>query len=361
MAGGSPQPEAAPPGQLASFVAGPENRLVVAVVNEVLRQLQRRGGQQRSESNAAATGAWSPPLACPLVLTGPHGGGKTHLAHGLVALWQAARGEDDAAYFTAADFGRDYAAAIDDQRVREFRRAVRGKGLLVIDDVHRLGEAAYRQAELRHTVDAVAQRGGLLLLTAPGPLAECSPLDRPLLSRLSSGLTIEIAPLGIDARRALLADAAGALGCQINADALDHLAEKLPAEAPRVLRAATELRRRAGRRIDVRAAERLIASDKPAESPPLMDILRVVARYHRVPLRVLTGASRKQSVVAARAMAVYLARRLTPLSYADIGRVLSGRDHTTVLHNYRRVAERLPKDRALQSAAEELTRLLSPP
>ncbi|MEN1680290.1 MAG: helix-turn-helix domain-containing protein [Planctomycetota bacterium] len=100
--------------------------------------------------------------------------------------------------------------------------------------------------------------------------------------------------------------------------------------------------------------------DNQAEhSPPLKDILRVTARYHQVPLRVLTSASRKQAVVTARAIAIYLARELTPLSYAQIGQALGGRDHTTIMHNYRRIAREMPRDLALKSAIEELHRLLA--
>lgn len=379
-------PGAPEAGRLPAFIAGPENRLLVAVMNQLIAQLHRGDEVNRGEQDDGAQ------IPCPLLLIGPHGSGKTHLARGIVELWRQQRGDDAAECLTAADFGHQLSAAIhrqgnsrasdDDDRadeqhyeVRDWRRTLRRRQVLAIDDIHRLGPAPahgaphrpalnqqsmHRQTELRNTLDAITQRGGLLLLTATGPLAETTCFDRPLLSRLTSGLTLEIAPPGRAARRELLDQAAAALGCQLDGDALETLAERLPPEPPRVLRAAVELRRRAGTRIDVRAAERLLEDDKPKNSPPVADILRVVARYHKLPLKVLTSASRRQSVVAARAVAIYLARELTPLSYAEIGAALGGRDHTTIMHNYRRIDRGLAKDRALRSAVEELRRLLSP-
>ncbi|MEM8864777.1 MAG: helix-turn-helix domain-containing protein, partial [Planctomycetota bacterium] len=261
---------------------------------------------------------------------------------------------------TAGDFSRAYAAAIADQNVRDFRRQLRRKRLLVIDDVHRLGESTHNALELRHTLDAIGERGGLVLLTTNTSLADCSEFGRPLLSRFAGGLTLPIAPPGAAARRELLRQAADAAGCKLDEDALSTLAKGLPAEAPKVLRAAAELRRRSGIRVDGAAAERFVESEQSTSSPPLREILRVVARYHQVPLRVLTSASRKQGVVAARAVAIFLARQLTPLSYAEIGQMLGGRDHTTIMHNYRRIDRELPKDRALQSAVDDLRRLLAP-
>ena len=84
----------------------------------------------------------------------------------------------------------------------------------------------------------------------------------------------------------------------------------------------------------------------------------MAARYYSMPLRQLRSSSRKAPVVLARAVTIYLARQLTPLSYDEIGRYLGGRDHTTVMHNYNRINKRMPTDRALRSAIDDLLRRL---
>jgi len=340
-------------GRLPCFVTGPENQLLAAVVSRLVAALKTPAASQPID------------LPSPIVLSGPSGTGKTHLARGLVELWNAKQSADEATYLTASDFARRFADAIDRGEVREFRRRLRRQRLLVIDDVHRLGEtstrrAALRRTELQQTIDAVQARGGLLLLTLQGALADHNAFDRPLVSRLAAGLVIEIVPPGCEARRELLRQAAQVVGCRLDDQALETLAQQLPNEPPRLLRAAIELRRRAGARIDVQSAQRLLEADQPRQSPPLGDILRIVARYHKIPLKVLTSASRRKGVVAARAVAIYLARELTPMSYADIGQLLGGRDHTTIMHSHRRLRDQLPGDRALASSVEELRRLLAP-
>ncbi len=68
--------------------------------------------------------------------------------------------------------------------------------------------------------------------------------------------------------------------------------------------------------------------------PQLREIIAAVARHFGLPQKQLKSPSRRQSIVTARAVAVYLARELASASYEQIGRALGGRDHTTIIHNY---------------------------
>ncbi|MEM6655569.1 MAG: helix-turn-helix domain-containing protein, partial [Planctomycetota bacterium] len=201
-------------------------------------------------------------------------------------------------------------------------------------------------------------RGLIVFATATLPVDTAS-LTRPLISRLSGGVVLEIAPLGVESRGELLRQVTETLGCRVSDDALDALAARLPCEPPRLLSAGVELRRRFGATIDAADAARFLDDESQGDSPPLKEILAAAARYYGVTQKMLTSASRRQTVVLARAVAVYLARRLTPLSYQEIGRSLGNRDHTTILHNYRRIENSLPKDRPLRSAVEELQRQIT--
>ncbi|WP_428307312.1 helix-turn-helix domain-containing protein [Lacipirellula sp.] len=100
------------------------------------------------------------------------------------------------------------------------------------------------------------------------------------------------------------------------------------------------------------------AQDHREDFTQLKQIIAVTARYFSITQAALTGPARRASLVEARNIAVYLARRLTSLSYADIGRGLGGRDHTTIMHAERRLAERITHDPVTQQAVDELDRLL---
>ena len=86
--------------------------------------------------------------------------------------------------------------------------------------------------------------------------------------------------------------------------------------------------------------------------------MAVVAKYYGVPQKVLKGGSRRQSAVFARAVAVHLARELGGMSYERIGHALGGRDHTTMMHNYRKIRGELPHDLPTRQAVEDLRRIL---
>ena len=349
---------------LPGFVAGPENELLSRVLGDLIA----------SVANQPFAAAATP--QGPITLVGPSGCGKTHLAHGLAELWHhrfggrnaAARATENqpqshrgVAYLTATDFARQLADAIEDGAVNQFRQQLRSCGLLVIDDLDRLSPALHLQEELLHTIDSLTTSGGLIVFAAAVLPADTPALGRPLVSRLSEGVVVEIAPLGVEARSELLRQIATTLGCHLNDEALATLAARLPGEPPRLISAGVELRRRFGPRINSQDAARFLDDSAHRQSPGLRDILAAAARYYGVTQKMLTSASRRQTVVLARAVAIFLARRMTPLTYQEIGQALGGRDHTTVLHNFRRIENALPKDRALRSALEEVERAIAKP
>lgn len=325
------------------FVAGAENRLVAATVNRLLE------GAKASAPREDAIGS-------PLLFLGSSGCGKTHLAHGVAEAWHVQRGDELVAYLTASDFRRQVASAIADRSIAELRKQLRRCKLLVIDDLPRLAGEAYALEELIHTIDALQQSGGLVLATSAKPLAETPKLSRALISRMASGVTLSIAPLGEHARRELLRVALDALGCGATPEGLELLSREAPNNPPRLFASALLMRRRlrAGAVIDRPMAAELLKTGAAKNSPPATDIVVRVAKYYGLPKTKLVSSSRQQTTVLARAVAIYLMRELTPLSYDQIGKLLGGRDHTTVMHNYRRIDRALANDRALREAIDEL-------
>jgi chromosomal replication initiator protein len=343
---------AAPPRvTLSSFVAGPENRLVASAVNRLL---------EFDAPRATAT---------VLAIYGASGTGKTHLARGLVRSWQErgrtdgnstdANSADCAEYLTASDFRHTLVDAIKSDTVGEFRRRLRGCKLLAIDDVDRLPRDEYIQQELRYTIDACAENGAMIVVTSASPLSVTRNLSVDVRSRLAGGLELRLAPPDEAARKRLAHHASAAFGRPLSPAAADRLAAGVTGTAGDVFGALFELNAVLSRPIgnDVRAVEEYLAN-RAVRRPAMRDILRVVAKYYRIPQKVLNSGSRRQSAVSARAMAVYLARELAGLSYERIGRTLGGRDHTTIMYNYRKIADSLLHDGATRAALDDLEQSL---
>ena len=338
---------AAPPRvTIGAFVAGSENRLVASSLNRLLEHDARRT------------------TAGVLAICGASGTGKTHLARGLVRSRQERDGPngnsaESADYLTAADFRHTLADAIKTDAVSEFRRRLRGHTLLAIDDVDRLPRDAYIQQELRYTIDAYEEAGATLVVTLSSPLSVARNLSADVRSRLAAGLELRLAPPDETARERLAHQVSAALGRPLSPVAAQRLAAGVDGTAGDVFGAVFELGAAASgsNGSDLQAVD-LFLANRATRRPAIRDILQAVAKYYQLPQKVLKSSSRRQSAVSARAMAVYLARELAGLSYERIGSALGGRDHTTIMHNYRKIAERLAHDRATRDALAELQRNL---
>ncbi|TWT89082.1 Chromosomal replication initiator protein DnaA [Pseudobythopirellula maris] len=333
------------------FVAGPENRLLATV-------LARLTAAATSDDAAARQTARS---LGPVTLVGPTGCGKSHLARGLAEAWRANHPTEGVHCLTANDFRRRIATANEDSSVDELRTTMRGAALLVIEDLDRAPASALLEDELIATFDALAERGAVLIVTSTKPPAALTQFARPLASRLAAGVTAEIAPLGVEAREELAERLAETLGLAFEEGVAAHLAERLPHEPRQLIRVVVGLRNRFGSRgpICAEQVEQCLAESTQRHSPPIKEIAAVVSRYYGQTLRAMKSGSRKKSVVEARAVAITLARELTPLSYDEIGRFFGGRDHSTIMHSHQRIQANAQTDRLMRLALSELRRLIA--
>ena len=324
------------------FFAGPENRLVEPAVHGVL--------------------ARQPTPYNPLVLYGPTGTGKSHLARAVAAAWKDRFPTSRIISVTASDFARQWADALETQAVEDFRTRYRTTGLLVLEDLAELSGKAAAQTELTATLDALLADGGQVVVTAsaaPGSLAHLSPA---LQGRLSAGLTIPLGPPGPDTRLAILRRWAELRGADLGDSILRLLAEGLSGTVPELLGALVQLEMPAqldGRPLDARLVREFLAQRDSASQPELRDIALATARFFSLKLGDLRSASRRRPVVIARDVAIFLCRSLTSVSLQRIGEYFGGRDHTTVMHAWRKMEELHQTDPEIRQAVETLLRRFS--
>jgi chromosomal replication initiator protein len=314
------------------FIVGQENRLVASAVNRLMQP------------------AASPAAPKLLALFGRSGTGKTHLAHGLVQHWNAHRGPESAAYLTASDFYRGLLDAIKRNHTAEFHRALRAHDLLAIDDLHELPSDDYVSRELRFTLDAFEGNGGTIIVTSHRPADTLANISPDLRSRLAAALSLELAPPAGAARVHIIRRASESLGRPLSEQAAASLASGVDGTANDLFGAVFE--HCATSQDDEEIPPRFV------RQPQLREIVAAVARHFRIPQKQLKSQSRRQSIVTARAVAIYLARELAGASYEQIGRALGGRDHTTIIHNYRKIERERFQDPVVREAIEELTRAI---
>ncbi len=337
-----PRSEDAPAasGVLPSFVVGPENSLVVAPLQQLLAV---------NEFAEAAR------LFNPLVLVASSGSGKSQLAQGVVRHWRRELADHAVEYFTAADFGREVQNASSEERLPAWQVRVRALRVLVVEDLQRLRPRNTIQQELRDAIDAILQNGGIVVATADREPTALQQVDPGLRDRLAAGLVVRLQRPARAAREAILRLAARSRGIIVSDEVIATLARKEVASPAELL---GRLLKPSGPLPFAERSGKGVEQSAPHDFATLKRIVAVTARYFSVTQAALTGPSRRSSLVHARHMAVHLARRLTGLSYAQIGRGLGGRDHTTIMHSDRRLAEQLTNDPMVQQSLEELDRLL---
>ena len=322
---------------LRPFLIGPENRLVEPAIRAVL-------GERPSHYN-------------PLVLLGPSGTGKSHLARGIFDQWRGANPKKRAVYTTAADFARELADAIDTQDTDEMRARYRKAGLVVIEDIGSLGTKPVAQEELVHVLDALSASGSQVVVTALAPIGQLSGISARLRSRLEAGLTVPLSLPGATTRRVVLLRSAGLRGITLSEAAAKLLADGLSVSVPELHGALLQLEmpaRLQGGSIDVEAVRSYLAHRTVASEPALRDIAIAAARFFALTLTELRSASRRRAVVTARGVAIFLARQLTPKSLEQIGQYFGGRDHTTVMHAFRKTERLVKTDPAIRQAVAQL-------
>lgn len=322
------------------FVAGKENRLVSEVITRLM------SGSPRSDLHKTS----------PLVLVGPSGCGKSLLAGAIHERFSQSFDEDDSLLITATDFRRRLDLSIREEQIELFRERFRELKLLVVEDLHRLPANDLLQEEIMRTFASIQQSGGMVVTTFGKPPGHVQSLSRRLLSWLASGFSVEITPPANETRLELLYQHLLLTGAPPSEEALKSLSNGLTGDVRQIQKVAQELRQRFGKRnvLALGQAQAYLADLPRLDTPPLRLIASIVAKYYSLTLRDLRSSSRKQTYVLARAITTYLTRELTPMSYEEIARFLGGRDHTTIMHNFNRIENRLPNDRALRSAVEEL-------
>jgi chromosomal replication initiator protein len=326
------------------FLAGPENRLVEVAVRSVMDG--------------------SDPCYSPIVLYGPSGTGKSHVAHGLATVWKTHHRRRRVICSTAVDFAREFADAIESQAIDEFRAKYRAAELLVLEDLGQLitersGKLS-AQEEFIHTLDALSAEGKWVVVTASASPSEMSGLLPSLQSRLMGGLTVAMAPPSLETRQAVLRQLAAMKHITLSDSAATVLAEGLNGTVPELAGALAQLAPPAGLdedTVDLQSVREFLA-EQQSEHPTIHRIALATAKHFRIRLSELRSSVRRRALVTARGVAVYLARNVAGMNLQEIGEYFGGRDHTTVMHSFRKTEELLRTDPTVHEAIETLRREL---
>ncbi|MCK4342969.1 MAG: chromosomal replication initiator protein DnaA [Phycisphaerae bacterium] len=325
------------------FVVGASNRLAHAACGAVCNQLGT--------------------LYNPLFIHGASGLGKTHLLQATCAEVLRLTPDLRVLYVTCETFVNDFVRAIASGQWQPFRDCTRRADLLAIDDVQFLANRESSQEELFHTFNVLYQSRKQIILTADTAPNDIPTLEDRLVSRFNWGLVVQIDAPTRETRQAILHKKAHLRGVEIPSEVTDYIAEHVEDNVRLLEGTLTRLiteSQLGGKPLNVQTAREILSTYGNHNQRPLQisEILEAVSKHFGIRLQELLGRKRNRSISHPRQVAMYLARKLTPLSLEEIGMHFGGRDHSTVLHAERSVESERAADHQLSQALTQLSQRL---
>ncbi|GEM_PF-6052 len=299
----------------------------------------------------------------PLVLYGNVGLGKTHL---IQAIGGAAMQKFPTArvLYTSSDkFTVDFVDAIQNGQINEFQSFYRSIDILIIDDVQFFAGKEKTQDIFFHSFNALRELGKQIILTCDRPPKELKDIDDRLLNRLQWGLTADIGAPDLETRIAILRHKAIADGIDLSPEVIEFIATNVTSnirELEGCLISLLAMSSLEGREPTLELAREVLRKLAKRSTPILSieNIQRIVARRFGIEEESLRAKTRRQEIVVARQVAMYLCKELTNHSLKSIGLHFGGRDHSTVIHAVQTVMDDMTANPALQKKIEELRRQL---
>jgi chromosomal replication initiator protein len=321
-------------------------------------------GKSNAHAHAAAQHVVEIPGSAynPLLIYGESGLGKTHLMH---AVGNAILGHAPStriAYLGAEQWMNHMVVAIRHGRTDEFRNFFRSVDALLIDDIQFFANKERTQEEFFHTFNALIDNRKQIVLTCDRYPKDVDGIDERLKSRFTWGLSVAVEPPELETRVAILLAKAEQYRVNLPQDVALFVAQRIRSNIRELegalhrLSASARLKgelltvdfARATLRDMLAAYERMVTID---------NIKRTVSSYFNIRLADLSSPRRTRSLARPRQIAMSLAKELTTHSLPEIGEAF-GKDHTTVLHACRKIAQLKEEDLKIREDYENLMRLL---
>ena len=327
-----------------TFVEGKSNHLALAAAKQV-------ASNPKGDYN-------------PLFIYGGVGLGKTHLMHAVGNEILKNNPEKRIVYVHSEKFVSDMVKALQLGAMNEFKSFYRNANALLIDDIQFFAGKEQSQEEFFHTFNALLDRNNQMILTCDKYPKEIDGLEERLKSRLGWGLPVVIDPPELETRAAVLLSKASSMGVDLPNDCAIYIAQRIRSNI-RELEGALK-RVAANSRFTNQPIDLSLVKDAlkdlfviSAKMVSIENIQKTVSEYYNIKLSDLLSKRRSRSITRPRQLAMALTKELTNHSLPEIGEAFNGRDHTTVLHACKKIAELRKENPSHEEDYRNLTRALT--
>ena len=300
----------------------------------------------------------------PLLIYGGVGLGKTHLMHAVGNMLLQHHPDANVIYLHSERFVAEMVKALQHNKMNEFKGYYRTVDALLIDDIQFFAGKERSQEEFFHTFNALLEGEQQVIMTCDRYPKEVDGLEERLKSRFGWGLPVAIEPPELETRVAILMKKAQLSGVDLPNEVAFFIAKRIRSnirELEGALRRVIANAQFTGRPITLDFAKEALR-DLLAIQDKLVtieNIQKTVAEYYKIRVADIHSKRRNRSITRPRQLAMALCKELTNHSLPEIGDAFGGRDHTTVLHACRKIAELREGDQRMAEDHSNLLRTLS--
>ncbi|MGM0446056.1 MAG: chromosomal replication initiator protein DnaA [Bacillota bacterium] len=320
------------------------------------------GNGNRFAHAAALAVAEAPAKAYnPLFLYGDVGLGKTHLMQAIAHYILKHNPDNKVVYVSSETFTNELINAIKDDRTASFRNKYRNIDILLVDDIQFLANKERTQEEFFHTFNSLHEANRQLIISSDRPPKEIPTLEERLRSRFEWGLITDIQKPDLETRIAILRKKADMENLKVPNEVIIYIANNIQSnirELEGALIKVIAYSSLVDKDIDTDLAENalkdLIVENKEPREVNIDLIKDVVVDYYNLKNEDMTSKKRTQKIAFPRQIAMYLSRELTDLSLPHIGEEFGGRDHTTVIHAYNKIEEKIEEDSKFSNVVDKI-------
>lgn len=300
----------------------------------------------------------------PLFIYGGVGVGKSHIMHAVGHSIFTKNINAKVLACTAEDFTNDIVEGIRNKTTSEVRKKYRKLDALFIDDIQFIAGKDTAQEEFFHTFNSVTSAGGQVILTSDKPPSEISKLEARLRSRFEAGLIVDIAPPDFELRSAIVQIKSEERNISLNNEQVALIAGNIQSAREIqgfLVRLFTEVNFK-HQTISNELIQQLLGKPDDNISVKLRvspdEVINSVAKFYSLNKKALLGESRQRPIVRPRQILMYILKTQVNLPLQEIGRIIGGRDHTTVIHAVEKVTQLLGENVDIQEDIKGIKKMI---
>jgi len=290
----------------------------------------------------------------PMFIYGPSGCGKTHLINAIGVKVKQLYHEKRVLYISARLFQVQYTNAVRYNTLNDFISFYQTIDVLIVDDIQEWITAQRTQDTFFHIFDHLYRIGKRIILACDRPPVDLKGMNERLLTRFSCGLIAELERPNVQLCIDILNAKIRHDGLAIPEDVVRYIAENANGSVRDLEGVVNSLMAYSvvyNHNIDIQLTQTVMKRSVKVDDKPITvdEIMDRVCEYYHVSVEEVGGKSRKQNLVQARQVSMYLAQKHTKMPAARIGKLIAGRDHSTVIHSCEKVEERMKIDTAFRN------------